>query len=83
MLAGCEGESGGTEEWEGCANLTIQFVHNGSPGLFLVFLVLVDRERVPVNFLILDSASPELSRQASESLAGRVETTEMSGFGLG
>jgi predicted AAA+ superfamily ATPase len=48
-----------------------------------VFLVLVDRERVPVNFLILDSASPELSRQASESLAGRVETTEMTGFGLG
>jgi predicted AAA+ superfamily ATPase len=32
--------------------------------------------------LVLGSASPELSRQSSESLAGRVEIIEMSGFGL-
>jgi predicted AAA+ superfamily ATPase len=33
--------------------------------------------------LILGSASPDLSRQASESLAGRVEIVEMRGFDLG
>jgi len=32
--------------------------------------------------LILGSASPELSRQAAESLAGRVEIIEMRGFDL-
>lgn len=52
------------------------------PGIFPVLRVLADREEVPAKFLILGSASPELSRQASESLAGRVEVVEMSGFGL-
>ena len=51
-----------------------------SPGLFPVLRVLADRAGQPATFLILGSASPELSRQASESLAGRVETIEMSGF---
>ena len=50
------------------------------PGLFPVLRVLADREDNPATFLILGSASPELSRQASESLAGRVELIEMRGF---
>lgn len=52
------------------------------PGIFPVLRVLADREDEPARFLILGSASPDLSRQASESLAGRVEVIEMSGFGL-
>lgn len=51
------------------------------PALFPVLRVLADREGRPATFLILGSASPELSRQASESLAGRVEIIEMGGFG--
>lgn len=50
------------------------------PGLFPVLRVLADREDNVATFLILGSASPELSRQASESLAGRVEMIEMYGF---
>lgn len=53
------------------------------PRLFPVLRVLADREGKPATFLILGSASPELSRQASESLAGRVEIIEMRGFDLG
>jgi len=52
------------------------------PGIFPVLRVLADREERTTKFLVLGSASPELSRQASESLAGRVEVIEMSGFGL-
>jgi uncharacterized protein len=50
------------------------------PGIFPVLRVLVDRADQPATFLVLGSASPELSRQASESLAGRVEIIEMRGF---
>ena len=50
------------------------------PGLFPVLRVLADRLEQPATFLILGSASPELSRQASESLAGRVEVIELAGF---
>jgi len=53
------------------------------PGLFPVLRVLADRPEQPATFLILGSASPELSRQAAESLAGRVEIIEMRGFDLG
>jgi predicted AAA+ superfamily ATPase len=52
------------------------------PEIFPVLRVLADREDIPARFLILGSASPELSRQASESLAGRVEIIEMGGFHL-
>lgn len=52
-------------------------------GLFPVLRVLCDRPDAPATFLILGSASPELSRQSAESLAGRVETIEMRGFDLG
>lgn len=53
------------------------------PALFPTLRVLADRAKQPATFLILGSASPELSRQASESLAGRIEIIEMRGFALG
>jgi len=53
------------------------------PKIFPALRVLADRPDGPAQFLILGSASPELSRQASESLAGRVEMIEMRGFSLG
>lgn len=52
------------------------------PGLFPVLRVLADRSEARARFLVLGSASPELSRQASESLAGRVEIIEIRGFDL-
>ncbi len=52
------------------------------PELFPVLRVLADRKPLPTRFLILGSASPELLRQSSESLAGRLETTAMGGFSL-
>jgi hypothetical protein len=41
------------------------------PGLFPVLRVLADRARTPARFLLLGSASPDLVRHGSESLAGR------------
>ncbi len=52
------------------------------PDLFPVMRVLCDRPRLPVRFLVLGSASPELMRQGSETLAGRVAFVEMGGFDL-
>jgi uncharacterized protein len=52
------------------------------PEIFPILRVLADRSDAPAKFLILGSATPELSRQASESLAGRIEVVEMSGFSL-
>jgi uncharacterized protein len=52
------------------------------PDLFPVLRVLCDRPRPPARFLVLGSASPELIRQGSETLAGRIAFVEMSGFDL-
>jgi hypothetical protein len=52
------------------------------PELFSVLRVLVDRPDRPTKFLVLGSAAPELLRQSSESLAGRIAFHELSGFGL-
>jgi predicted AAA+ superfamily ATPase len=52
------------------------------PDLFPLLRVLCDRDPLPARFLILGSASPDLARAASESLAGRVETVSISGFSL-
>ena len=52
------------------------------PDLFPVLRVLADRRRRPARFLILGSASGDLLRQSSESLAGRVERIEIGGFTL-
>ncbi|MBM3892746.1 MAG: ATP-binding protein, partial [Verrucomicrobia bacterium] len=52
------------------------------PDLFPILRVLADRVPLPARFLILGSASPSLLRQASESLAGRIQLVWMSGFSL-
>jgi uncharacterized protein len=52
------------------------------PDLFQVLRVLADRRPLPARFLILGSASPNLLRQSSESLAGRIETIPVGGFSL-
>ncbi len=52
------------------------------PDLFPLLRVLADRPRHPARFLVLGSASPELLRQSSESLAGRIAYHELAGFSL-
>ena len=52
------------------------------PDLFPVLRVLADRRDAAARFLILGSASGELLRQSSESLAGRTERVTMGGFSL-
>ena len=52
------------------------------PDLFPLLRVLADRKHMPARFLILGSASGDLLRQSSESLAGRVERIEIGGFNL-
>lgn len=52
------------------------------PELFPLLRVLADRVPNPAKFLVLGSAAPELLRQSSESLAGRIETLELAGFAL-
>ena len=53
-----------------------------APELFPVLRGLVDRPGQATRFLILGSASPHILHQASETLAGRVEFVELSGFDL-
>jgi len=52
------------------------------PDLFPVLRVLADRRGTPARFLILGSASGDLLRQTSESLAGRIERIDIGGFSL-
>lgn len=52
------------------------------PELFTVLRVLTDRPDRRSRFLILGSVSPDLVRGVSESLAGRVESVELTGFDL-
>ncbi len=65
---------------EGLSGLVVLDEAQREPRLFPVLRVLADREDNPARFLVLGSASPELSRQASESLAGRVEVIDVRGF---
>lgn len=53
-----------------------------SPHLFSILRVLADRPDMPARFLILGSASPDLIRQSSQSLAGRIEFVDLHGFEL-
>lgn len=53
------------------------------PDLFPILRVLADRQPLPARFLILGSAAPGLLRQSSETLAGRLETINISGLTLG
>ncbi|MCB1078518.1 MAG: ATP-binding protein [Verrucomicrobiae bacterium] len=50
------------------------------PGLYPILRVLADRPGRPASFLILGSAAPDLTREAAETLAGRVHFVQMSGF---
>jgi len=50
------------------------------PELFTVLRPLSDRARRPARFLLLGSASPELVRGVSESLAGRALMVRVPGF---
>src|SRR5262245_32635262 len=52
------------------------------PDLFPLLRVLADRKPLRARFLILGSAAPDLLRQSSESLAGRMETVHLEGFRL-
>lgn len=52
------------------------------PGLFECLRVLADRPGRPARFLVLGSASADLLRQSSESLAGRIFYHELPGFSL-
>jgi predicted AAA+ superfamily ATPase len=52
------------------------------PELFPILRVLVDREKYPQKFLILGSASRDLIRQSSETLAGRIGYIELPPFTL-
>lgn len=52
------------------------------PELFSLLRVLSDRRPRRAKFLILGSASPELIRHASESLAGRIETIHLAPLSL-
>ena len=52
------------------------------PELFPLLRVLADRKPLPARFLILGSAAPELLKQSSETLAGRLETLHLEGFRL-
>ena len=67
---------------EGLKGLVLIDEAQREPRLFPVLRVLADRPLNPATFLILGSASPELSRQCAESLAGRVEIIEMQGLNL-
>ena len=52
------------------------------PDLFPILRVLADRRANAARFLLLGSASGDLLRQSSESLAGRVERITIGGFTL-
>ena len=52
------------------------------PELFPTLRVLADRRPLPARFLVLGSASPDLLRQTSESLAGRIAYHELPGLSL-
>jgi len=50
------------------------------PELFPLLRSMIDSNRVPCRFLLLGSASPDLLKQSSETLAGRIVYTELTPF---
>ena len=52
------------------------------PSMFPVLRPLADRRPLRARFLLLGSASPELTARGSESLAGRIAFHELGGFNL-
>jgi predicted AAA+ superfamily ATPase len=52
------------------------------PEIFPILRVLADRSPLPARFLVLGSAAPDLLRQSSETLAGRIAFHHLSGFDI-
>lgn len=52
------------------------------PELFQILRVLADRRPIRARFLVLGSANPNLLRQSSESLAGRIAFYKLPGLSL-
>lgn len=50
------------------------------PNLFPILRSAIDRNRKPARFILLGSASPDLIRDASETLAGRIAYFELTPF---
>ncbi len=50
------------------------------PSLFPILRGIIDRQRQPGRFILLGSASPDLIRDTSESLAGRIAYHELTPF---
>lgn len=67
---------------EGLHGLVVIDEVQRSPDLFEILRVLVDRRNNPARFLILGSASRELLRQSSETLAGRIGYIELPPFSV-
>jgi len=67
---------------EGLSGLVVIDEVQRRPDLFQVLRVLVDRPRNSAQFLLLGSASPDLAKGVSESLAGRIGFVDLSGFNL-
>ncbi|MDE2907230.1 MAG: ATP-binding protein [Acidobacteriota bacterium] len=67
---------------EGLRGLVVIDEVQRRPDLFPVLRVLADRRPRPARFLVLGSASPDLIRQSSESLAGRIHYHSLGGLSL-
>jgi len=65
-----------------CRGLVVLDEIQRRPDLFPVLRVLLDRPGPPARFLILGSASPDLLRQSSETLAGRIAFHGLGGLAL-
>lgn len=50
------------------------------PELFPILRSLIDKKRIPARFILTGSASPEIIRDSSESLAGRIAYKELTPF---
>jgi len=66
-----------------CEGLVVLDEIQRMPVLFEILRPLCDRPRRKAVFLILGSASPNLVKGVSESLAGRIQFVDVSGFSLG
>lgn len=67
---------------ESLSGLVILDEVQAMPTLFNALRILADRPAGKARFLILGSASPGIIRNVSETLAGRIEFVELSGFCL-
>jgi len=52
------------------------------PDLFSIIRAMVDENRIPLRFIILGSATPDIIRDSSESLAGRIGYIDLKPFSI-